>query len=355
LLGMATDDPAAVAGHYGGWTVPLDYQPVHELFRELRIGPYEDIGKITFADLIGQYGHWLALVVVTLVGIVIWASWTEILVARRTRELSASNAELERQIGVRRIAEEDAILRRAELAHIHRLNTMGEMASGFAHELNQPLSAIANFARGSIRRITKGGADNQELLSALEQMAAQSTRAGKIIKRIRTFVKKEEPKRVRDDINRVIRETLKFIQSDADRQHTVIALDLAANLPEVEIDVVQVEQVILNLVRNAIEAMSATSKAARTLTIRTIETHRGEIEIAVIDTGPGIQTENLESMLDPFVTTKEDGLGLGLSISRSIVESHGGLLRAGNSHDAGAIVSFTLPVVETVDIENEST
>ena len=355
LLSMGTEDPAAIAGRYGGWTVPLDYQPVHELFRELRIGPYEDIGEITFADLFGQYGHWLVLVVVILVGIVIWASWTEVLVARRTRELSTSNVELERQITVRRKAEEDAILRRAELAHIHRLNTLGEMASGFAHELNQPLSAIANFARGSIRRITKGGADNQELLSALEQMAAQSTRAGEIIKRIRTFVKKEEPRRVRDDINRVIRETLKFIQSDADRQHADIKLDFAADLPEVEIDVVQVEQVILNLVRNAIEAMSASSNKASTLTIRTSETDRGEIEISVIDTGPGIQAESLETMLDPFVTTKENGLGLGLSISRSIVESHGGQLRAGNFHDAGAIVSFTLPVVETVDIENEPT
>mgnify|MGYP002629313760 CR=1 FL=1 len=352
LLGMATDDPAAIAGHYGGWTVPLDYQPVHDLFRELRIGPYEDIGEITFADLFGQYGLWLVLAVVALVIIVIWASWTEVLVARRTRELSASNAELERQIGVRRKAEEDAILRRAELAHIHRLNTMGEMASGFAHELNQPLSAIANFARGCIRRINKGSTDTGELLSALEQVAAQSTRAGEIIKRIRTFVKKEEPIRVRDDINRVIRETLKFIQSDAERQQTRFELDLATALPEVEIDVVQVEQVILNLVRNAIEAMSDLPDGPRTLTIRTSETDTGDIDISVIDTGPGIPPDSLEGVLDPFVTTKENGLGLGLSISRSIVESHGGRLRAGNFHGAGAIVSFTLPVVEILDDEN---
>ncbi len=349
LLSMATDDPAAIAGNYGGWTVPLDYQPVHELFRELRIGPYRDIGLITFADLFGQHGGLLVLAVVFLVILVIWASWTNVLVTRRTRELSTSNAELEMQIGVRRKAEEEAILRRAELAHIHRLNTMGEMASGFAHELNQPLSAIANFARGSIRRITKGGADNQEILSALEQMAAQSTRAGEIIKRIRTFVRKEEPKRVRDDINRVIRETLKFIRSDADRQQTRIELELASVLPKVEIDVVQVEQVILNLVRNAIEAMSAATDSPRTLTIRTLQTMKGEIEISVIDTGPGIPANDLENMLDPFVTTKENGLGLGLSISRSIVESHGGRLRAGNFYDAGAVVSFTLPVVEIQD------
>ncbi|HER27133.1 MAG TPA: sensor protein, partial [Rhodospirillales bacterium] len=264
LLSMARNDPAALAGRYGGWTVPLDYQPVHELFRELRIGPYEDIGEITFSDLFGQYGLWLVLALVVLIMIVIWASWSGVLVTRRTRELSASNAELEHQIVVRRKAEEDAILRRAELAHIHRLNTMGEMASGFAHELNQPLSAIANFAKGCIRRINKGRAEPAELISALEQVAAQSTRAGEIIKRIRTFVRKEEPRRVRDDINRVIRETLKFIQSDADRQNARIELDLTDPLPEVEIDVVQVEQVILNLVRNAIEAMSGETDSPRT-------------------------------------------------------------------------------------------
>ncbi len=353
LLSMARNDPAALAGRYGGWTVPLDYQPVHELFRELRIGPYEDIGEITFSDLFGQYGLWLVLALVVLIMIVIWASWSGVLVTRRTRELSASNAELEHQIVVRRKAEEDAILRRAELAHIHRLNTMGEMASGFAHELNQPLSAIANFAKGCIRRINKGRAEPAELISALEQVAAQSTRAGEIIKRIRTFVRKEEPRRVRDDINRVIRETLKFIQSDADRQNARIELDLTDPLPEVEIDVVQVEQVILNLVRNAIEAMSGETDSPRTLTIRTVETDKGDIDISVIDTGPGIPARDLDIMLDPFVTSKETGLGLGLSISRSIVDSHGGRLVAGNFHGAGAIVSFTLPVVEIVDGENE--
>ena len=354
LLGMQTDDAAAVAGNYGGWAVPLDYQPVHDLFRELRIGPYKNIGKITLADLFGQYGHWLVLALVILIIIVIWGAWTKVLVTKRTRELSTANAKLERQIVERQNAEEEAISRRAELAHIHRLNTMGEMASGFAHELNQPLSAIANFARGCIRRINKGDTDTRELLSALEQVAAQSTRAGEIIKRIRTFVKKEDPRRVRDDINRVIRKTLEFIQSDAERQKIRIELDFATALPEVEIDVVQVEQVILNLVRNGIEAMNAATGSPRTLTIRTLEMENGYIDISVIDTGPGIQPDHLENMLDPFVTTKDHGLGLGLSISRSIVEAHGGRLRAGNVRGAGAIVSFSLPVIEIQDTDDDA-
>ncbi|MCG8544265.1 MAG: PhnD/SsuA/transferrin family substrate-binding protein, partial [Alphaproteobacteria bacterium] len=130
LLSMPADSPAAQAGSYGGWTVPLDYQPVHELFRELRIGPYEDLGAITMSDIFKQYGPWMVLVVLVLVLTVSWAAWIEFLVTRRTRELSLANKELERQVAERQRVEEVARQRQAELAHVARLNTMGEMASG---------------------------------------------------------------------------------------------------------------------------------------------------------------------------------------------------------------------------------
>ncbi|MHA1598794.1 MAG: ATP-binding protein, partial [Alphaproteobacteria bacterium] len=349
LLKMPAKGSAAVTGGYGGWTVPLDYQPVHELFKVLRIGPYEDLGRITFTDLINQHGHWIVLGVVVLLLTIGWATWIEVLVARRTRELSQANSELERQISVRRLAEEDAHMRRAELAHVHRLNTMGEMASGFAHEINQPLSAITNYARGCIRRINKGTGDNTEILGALEQVAAQATRAGEVIKRIRTFVRKEEPESEITDINRVIRESLEYIESDADRQGVSLETKLQPGLPGVEIDVVQVEQVVLNLVRNAIEAMAETPAAARRLMVGSELTDRGEIRVTFTDTGPGLPVNTADSMFDPFVTSKQNGLGLGLSISRSIVEFHGGRLRASNSSDAGAVFSFTLPAVAADD------
>lgn len=352
LLKMPAKGAAAVTGGYGGWTVPLDYQPVHELFKFLRIGPYKNIGRITFTDLIKQYGHWIVLGVVLILLTAGWATWIEVLVTRRTRELSQANEELERQIGVRRRAEEDAHMRRAELAHVHRLNTMGEMASGFAHEINQPLSAIANYARGCIRRINRGTGDNTEILGALEQVAAQATRAGEVIKRIRTFVRKEEPQHVVIFINHVIRESLEYIKSDAERQGVVMETNLQQGLPRVEIDIVQVEQVILNLVRNALEAMTENAVSARRLTVSSSLTDRGEIKVTFIDTGPGLPGVDAESMFNPFVTTKSNGLGLGLSISRSIVEFHGGRLRATNSIDAGAVFSFTLPAAAAAENKN---
>ncbi|NQU56410.1 MAG: PhnD/SsuA/transferrin family substrate-binding protein [Rhodospirillales bacterium] len=349
LLSMPAKSPAALKGRYGGWTVPLDYQPVHELFRELRIGPYEDIGRITLTDILKQHGHWIVLVAALLVITVVWATWIEVLVTRRTKELSDTNLELERQISERIRAEEEAHHRRAELAHIDRLNTMGEMASGFAHELNQPLAAIVNYARGCIRRIQKQQCDSDMILDTLNQVTEQATRAGEVIKRIRAFVRKDEPERTRADINHVINESLAFMKGDAERQNIKIELDLQPNLPAVIIDHIQVEQVILNLIRNAFEAMSETPATAHGLNIRTGVSGEGKICVTVIDTGPGL-LQNEESMFDPFVTSKANGLGLGLSISRSIVEAHGGDLYVTHDHGPGAALTFTLPIAETPDM-----
>ncbi|MDH5748407.1 MAG: PhnD/SsuA/transferrin family substrate-binding protein, partial [Rhodospirillales bacterium] len=194
LLGMSGNSSAALIGKYGGWTVPLDYQPVHELFKELRIGPYQELGRITFTDLFKQYGHWLVLVVVLILLTAGWAARIEYLVARRTRELSQANLELEKQMAERRRLEDLDRRRQAELAHVSRLSTMGEMASGFAHELNQPLSAITNYAKGCVRRLRTGSGETGELLDAMEQVSVQAERAAKVIRRIRSFVRKETPR-----------------------------------------------------------------------------------------------------------------------------------------------------------------
>ncbi len=347
LLSMPSNSPAALKGNYGGWTVPLDYQPVHELFRELRIGPYEDIGEITFSDILNQYSHWIFMAASLLVITVAWATWIEVLVNRRTKELSDTNLELERQISERLRAEDDARRRRAELAHIDRLNTMGEMASGFAHELNQPLSAIVNYARGCTRRIKKQQCNNEMILSTLDSVTQQATRAGEVIKRIRAFVRKEEPVRVTADINIVIKEALVFLEDDTDWQNINIVMDLQLELPTVTVDHIQIEQVILNLLRNAMEAMSKTSSIENKLNIQT-RVSGEDIIITVIDNGPGFP-EAEESIFDPFVTSKANGLGLGLSISRSIVEAHGGRLQISNDNGTGATLTFTLPIDETPD------
>ena len=349
LLSMPAKSPAALKGRYGGWTVPLDYQPVHELFRELRIGPYEDIGRITFTDILKQYGHWMILVAALIIITVVWATWIEVLVNRRTKELSDTNLELERQINERIRAEEEAHHRRAELAHVDRLNTMGEMASGFAHELNQPLAAIINFARGCMRRINKQQCDDQMILDTLDQVTRQATRAGEVIKHIRTFVRKEEPERTMANINDVIKEALAFLKDDTARKGIQIVQKLEPDLPPVMIDHIQVEQVILDLFRNAIEAMEEYSSGPAKLDILTQRSEKGEIIVTVIDNGPGF-TSDQDTMFDPFVTTKTNGLGLGLSISRSIVEAHGGRLQVSANQDNGAALTFTLPIMENINM-----
>lgn len=346
LLQMPEDAIAARAGGYRGWTVPLDYTPVHELYRELRLGPYQELGEITIADLAKQYGHWIAAGVLVLIVTGLWLLRTEHLVARRTRELSRANAELEREAAERRRAEAEARERQAELAHVHRLNTMGEMASGFAHELNQPLAAIVNYAKGTVRRLRQGAMAADELLPVLEQVATQAERAAAIIRRIRAFIRKEEPRHAALDLNKAIRDTIDLMTAEAGRQGVRLVLDLAEPLPLVSADVIQLEQVIVNLVRNAIEAMADAGTPARRVTLTTARAASGAVEVAVADTGPGLPEAGRDRLFDPFFTTKADGLGLGLSISQSIVEAHGGRLTAETGPSGGAIFRFTLPVAK---------
>jgi two-component system sensor histidine kinase TtrS len=346
LLQMPADASAAQADGYRGWTVPLDYTPVHELYRELRLGPYAEIGEITVGDLLKQYGHWVAAVALVLIVVGLWLLRTEHLVARRTRELSYANAELEREAAERRRAEAEARARQSELAHVHRLNTMGEMASGFAHELNQPLAAIVNYAKGAVRRVNQDVIASSELMPVLEKIAVQAERAAAIIRRIRAFIRKEEPEHAVIDLNKEIRETAGLITAEAERAGVQLTLRLDETLPRVSADAVQIEQVIVNLVRNAIEAISEANSPVRRITLSTGRVTPSAAEIAVEDTGPGLPQMGRDRLFDPFFTTKADGLGLGLSISQGIVEAHGGRLTAAPRPDGGAVFCFTLLIAE---------
>lgn len=346
LLRMPADSTAAQLGRYGGWTVPLDYSPVHELYRELRIGPYSDLGEITLADIFKQYGAWIVALAAVLAITVAWTARIEHLVARRTRELSAANARLEQEAVERRRAEADARERQAELAHVHRLNTMGEMASGFAHELNQPLAAIVNYAKGCVRRLQTGAAETRELVEAMEQVALQAARAAEIVRRVRAFIRKEEPGFRDADIDEIVRTTVGLVSGDAQRCRIAVDLQLADGLPPVVMDPIQVEQVILNLIRNAIDAIAESDGAERRIAVGTRRHGSGAIEVSVRDTGPGLPAEGPQAIFEPFVTTKADGLGLGLSISRGIVERHGGRLTAETVPGGGAVFRFTLPIAD---------
>ena len=245
----------------------------------------------------------------------------------------------------RKRAEEKARLQLAELAHVLRVGTMGEMAAGLAHELNQPLTAISNYLRGCLRRLQSGGADMQALMQTLEKAAAQAERAGEIVHSVRSFIRKEEPRRMPVELNDIVREAMRIVSPEAHRQRVAVRLALCERALMVLANPVELEQVILNLTRNAIEAMVPTESATREVRIETAPAGDGFVETSVCDTGPGVPPDQRDKPFDPFFTTKADGLGLGLSISRSIVEAYRGRLWMTPNRGPGCTFRFTLPVM----------
>ncbi|KAA3630082.1 MAG: PAS domain S-box protein [Proteobacteria bacterium] len=229
-----------------------------------------------------------------------------------------------------------------ELARVARLSTMGEMATGLAHELNQPLAAIANFTRGCIHRLRSGKVAPTELIEPLEEVCEQAERAGEIMRHVRDFVRKSEPRIIAADINQIVRSVAKFVELETRQQDARVTLELAEDLPQVQADAIMIEQVICNLVRNAVEAMVESNSPQREITICTKHRDAGDILVEVGDTGPGISRSIADKIFDQFFTTKREGVGMGLSISRSIIESHGGKLRALPQPDSGTVFTFSL-------------
>jgi len=457
LLTMPEDHPAAVAGRYAGWTVPLDYHRVHELFQELGIGPYHH--ELTLALLWSTYWHWL--VVGTLLMLTMAAVTAHVL--KLNRKLDQTNRSLEEEFRERRRAEAqmrklstaleqsadlvmitdrqgvieyvnpafelttgysrvecigqkpsilksgqlpeetyrhmwstildggvftDVFINRrkdgslyyeeksvtplkneqqevtyfvstgkditdrvrteerareheAQIAHASRVSTAGELATALAHELNQPLAAIVNYAKGGIRRLRSGASQPDQLQSALDAIAQQGERSGEIIRRLRRFLSKRDLKYVTTDINRVVREAVQLASLDARQKRVRLETHLAPGLPPVTGDSIQLEQVVVNLVRNSIDAL--TGKTDGLVTVTTRLSASGEVEVCVDDTGPGLPPGGVDHLFDAFFTTKAEGMGMGLSISRSIITAHGGRLTASARQNGGAHFSFTLP------------
>jgi PAS domain S-box-containing protein len=458
LAEMPEDDPAAIAGNYAGWTIPLDYQPVHDLLQELVLPPYQHPDRFTLLDVLQRYWAWLLgslLLLFFMGGMTTWI-W------RLNRELSLAKQRLEQQhalildsvadgiygvdtegnstfvnrameeitgwkaedmigknqhlilhhtradgshhpgeqcpvyhtfrdnrpryvdddifwckdgrsipveyssnpirdengvatgavvvfrdITERKKAAEEARQHQIELAHVARLSTMGEMASGIAHELNQPLSAISNYTRGSIRMLQSGMDEPRDkLIEVMERVAAQAERAGEIIRQLRRFIRKEEPERKWVDLNRLIRELVAFLQPELRKAQVVPDLQLHEPLPLLWAHDIQLEQVLLNLTRNAIEAMQDVPLDQRHLMVRTSPLKGGDIELLVEDSGHGIPEALRERIFEPFITTKEQGMGLGLSISRGIIEAHDGRLLLDHASGQGTRLRIILPVQE---------
>ncbi|WP_052348267.1 PAS domain-containing sensor histidine kinase [Imhoffiella purpurea] len=258
-----------------------------------------------------------------------------------------------RDITAIRRAEQESRQHQAELVHVCRLSTMGEVATGMAHELNQPLSAIVNYANGCTRRLQGGAGRPEELIGAMDQIAAQAKRASEIIRRLRALVGKQPPIRARVDLNHLVREVCSFLEFETNRTGVQIRLELSVEEIPVCVDLVQVEQVLLNLVGNALDALEERPESDRRLRILT-RAGNERAEVLVEDSGPGIEHERLPLLFDAFVTTKESGMGMGLAISQTIVENHDGRIWAESELGRGSVFHMTLPLSPAAkDAEDE--
>jgi len=248
----------------------------------------------------------------------------------------------------RRRAEDEARVLQERLTHFSRLSTMGEMAAGLAHEINQPLSAIATYAQACQRLMRMPDPDVEDVTGALEQINAQALRAGEVIRRLRNFVKNREVKREPVDCTRLLEDLQTLADTDARLHNIRLRLDCEIGVPTVYADPIQLQQVILNLVRNAIDAMVEVPEERREVLLMSRRTPDDEVEITVADRGTGLAPEATEHLFNPFFTTKASGTGLGLAISRSIVRAHGGRLWHTPNEDCGVRFHFTLPVSPAV-------
>jgi len=271
------------------------------------------------------------------------AHWQEMLVSRLARrEGGAVITRLD--CTARKRAELESERNRSELAHVIRVATMGELAASLAHELSQPLTAIRSNAQAGARMLGAAPVDMDEIGAIFADIVANDRRASEVLSRIRTLVRKTDLELAPLDLNALAREVASLVATDTVLRGAATSLDLAEGMLPVRGDRIQLQQVVLNLILNGLEAMVATERNARRLSIQTVWRDDSHVQLAVHDTGTGIAGERMKHIFDPFFTSKPDGLGMGLSIARTIVQAHGGRMWAENNPECGASVGFVLPV-----------
>jgi two-component system sensor kinase FixL len=262
----------------------------------------------------------------------------------RTESLTKAVGDLKDEMARRKKYEEQARQHLEKLAHFGRIHAMGEMASGLAHELNQPLAAISGQSEICMQFIRRGAdASSEDLIKSLVEITKQAQRAGAINHMFRDFARKGEFQRSTVEINELVQQVAKLMEFDTRQHDIVLRLELGNHVPEVLADRIQIEQVLVNLIRNATEAMLE-SDDGRTLTIETSVDASGDVMVAVIDSGKGFSAGEAARVFDSFYTTKPRGMGLGLAICRSLIEAHSGRIEATANSDRGATFRFTLPV-----------
>lgn len=244
----------------------------------------------------------------------------------------------------KRKIEEKEKQRVLELAHVSRLSTMGEMATQIAHELNQPLSAITTYSDAGLYMLDSLEDENPDLVTALREIKHQAQRSGEIIRGLRNFVSKGDLQTSTTDINTLVHSVLNLAMSELRNNNVEVNFSLDETLPLIITEKILIEQVILNLVRNAIDAIAEANSETRKVYIHTLLNKENMIEVRITDTGPGLSAEQIETIFNTFVTTKPQGIGMGLPISRTIIEAHGGKLFAESERNNGASFIFTLPL-----------
>ena len=229
------------------------------------------------------------------------------------------------------------------LLNVSRMATIGEMAAGVAHELNQPLTAIANYAHACERLLSRPQTDPADLREALRQITAQTSRAADILRRLRALARSQRSEHAPASLNTLVTELQELLQTDAVVHGVELTLQLAPDLPEVPVDPGQIQQVILNLVRNSLDALAVREHSGGQIIIRTAFTAEGEVQLSVRDNGPGVSAAAMKRIFDPFFSTKENGTGLGLAITHTIVRAHGGSLAYRPNVPNGACFDILLP------------
>ncbi|THF67409.1 GHKL domain-containing protein [Pseudothauera nasutitermitis] len=317
------------------WAVPADYQSVHELFRELQIGPYAYLRAPTLMALAERYWQWVAALVM---GIVVWVIYTvrvEHRVHVRTQELRAALEE-------RQAIEARMRANQEQVDHLTRLSVLGELSGTLAHELNQPLATIGNYAQSVLRRADAGRLSEAASREAAGEIAEQAERAAAILARIRAFAKKRVGQRERRDPRAVVSEAVALFRGMLAQAPEVTLDDRLAPGMAVEMDALQIQQVVLNLLKNAYDACRDLGPERCSIRVG-LSISAGVLRIAVRDQGPGLDPVIRARLFEPFLSTKADGLGLGLSICKTIAEAHGGRLEAREAADGPGMV-FTLSI-----------
>ncbi len=321
------------------WSVPADYQSVHDAFRELRIGPYASLREPRLMQLVERYWSWLAGAAVL---IALWIVYT----VRVEYQVHERTAELRDALAARETLEARMRANQEQADHLGRLSVLGELSGTLAHEINQPLAAIGNYAQSLLRRADNGRLTEPALREAAGEIATEARRAAGIVSRIRGFAHKRAPQREHVVAADVVREAVALFEAMLASAPAVTVVDALPPGRTTEADALQVQQVVLNLLKNGYDATRELPAERRRLEVR-LEPGESGIRIVVRDFGPGLDAEGRARLFEPFFTTKTDGLGLGLSICKTIAEAHGGRLDAAPPPDGpGMVFVLGLPDVD---------